>query len=510
MGFIPSGMGIQGMMSALTATVTPMANPGSWTPPKDPNDPMAWLDNFGGGVADMWQQFLQSPQTIGWLFSQLGGAGVISGQPDAGSMAGATAQMEQFNQQNLLQKSRSYRFAYAKGQNMDLSSPAVQQWVTNGGTQPAPPQAVPTTTPGTATTPTAGTTTTAGAALVPTPFPYSMYHNPDQKYGYNFGDKAPPHSYPSGIHEGQDYQVADGTSLISPFTGKVKYVGYDPAGYGNYVDIQFGDQGLFMRFSHLQFVNVRAGDSIKMGDRFGVSGSTGYSTGPHLLVELRNAQNQALDPRPLLNEIFNDSPTGAGNGGKGITVDALAATGAISTGGANTQYETTPDGHVLYDGTQDRAYYDMINKEYVHRYGKNAPYSMALAMQAAGVTNTSQMAAVAANWPSDIPGMTFDQRDNVFNTANGIAMKNYGRPIPDSLVKRLAAEGLTSPGEIQQWFLTHVSADLPAPEYQQVFDAVNPAIHNAYKSAPPPDYIDSIHKLVTTKGYRGTRAPGKL
>lgn len=479
--WIPSGIGLQGVMSQIS-TSQPIGQ--QWLPPTDPNDPYRSIDLSAFG--SIWSSFAKSPGDVAWLLNYLGGQ--LTGSSDRNSQPGR-------DQWFLLSRSRTARYAYAQGQNWNLQNPEVQQWVINGGALPSrtqseqPPQPVETSALGGGTATTGGGTTTVstsspGSATVPNPFPYTQFADPDYR-GYNYGDQAPPGSYRSGWHEGQDYGVANNTPITAPFGGKVR-VGYDPSGYGSYVDLVFGDQGNYMRFAHLGYVNVHNGDEIQPGAQLGQSGSTGYSTGPHLLVELRNGRNQPLDPRPLLQAIFNN--------GRSQTFDALTKLGIGQLGvpDTGTNIEYTPDGKPLYAGTPDRAYYDMVNYVYQRRYGTAAPWSIVMGMRAAGVTNSSQMSAVAANWPSDIPGVSFGVRDSVYDIANGIAMKQWGRPIPDSLVKQLATHGATSPEEIKAWFMDHVPSDLPKGEYQQIYDAAAPPMTDHYGEGPSPEYVGAL------------------
>ncbi len=55
-------------------------------------------------------------------------------------------------------------------------------------------------------------------------------------------------------------------------------------GYGNYVTIDHGN-GRMTLYGHLSTVNVSSGESVSAGDVIGYSGSTGWSSGPHLHYE---------------------------------------------------------------------------------------------------------------------------------------------------------------------------------------------------------------------------------
>ena len=53
---------------------------------------------------------------------------------------------------------------------------------------------------------------------------------------------------------------------------------------GNYVIVRVSETTLY-RYNHLDSASVKAGDTVKAGDKLGEVGSTGLSTGPHLHVE---------------------------------------------------------------------------------------------------------------------------------------------------------------------------------------------------------------------------------
>ena len=385
----------------------------------------------------------------------------------------------------------NYRQQLATWLGWNQDNPHVQYWIAQGGGIPADPTnkqvALPTGGPGTGVTGTGqapSTATDPSAAKVQVPFPAQFFNNPSYQ-GNNYGQPKPPGVYWGGWqwHQGQDYGVPQGTPLSFPFAGKIVATGYDPHGYGNYVTVEFGDQGLRMTYAHLSYVGVKDGETIAPGASVGLSGGSGpgsgISTGAHLLVVLQDARGNPIDPRPLLQQVYS-----------GATLGQLEKLGVGSTGTTNAGGSyTTPDGHVIWPGTPDDAAYNMVADPYKKYYGTMPPWSMVMAMRQQGIQNTEQMAAVAANWPSDIPGVTFAQRENIYNNASSIAIKKFGRPIPDSLVKQLAQQGLTSASEIQLWFDTHTSDDIPKADYQQIYDAANPAFQSTYGDSPSPEYI---------------------
>ena len=92
--------------------------------------------------------------------------------------------------------------------------------------------------------------------------------------------------YVSGTHNGVDFRAAIGTKVKSAGDGVVEGVGDTDlvcagASYGKWVFIRY-DNGLASAYGHLSVISAKSGQRVKTGDVVGYSGSTGYSTGPHL------------------------------------------------------------------------------------------------------------------------------------------------------------------------------------------------------------------------------------
>jgi len=84
-------------------------------------------------------------------------------------------------------------------------------------------------------------------------------------------------------HHGVDFATPSGTQIKSPIAGKVE-VGQNKW-YGNYVKIK-ADDGTEIQFSHLSSVNdllkqIAQKQKVLAGQLVGLTGNTGYSTGPH-------------------------------------------------------------------------------------------------------------------------------------------------------------------------------------------------------------------------------------
>jgi hypothetical protein len=108
----------------------------------------------------------------------------------------------------------------------------------------------------------------------------------------NFGAKDGP--YPGSGHRGMDIGAPEGTRLVSPIEGVVMAAGDVGGGYGNQVRIKTAYGSILL--GHLASVAVQQGQRVTPGMALGVTGNTGRSTGAHLHFELRDQQDNAIDP----------------------------------------------------------------------------------------------------------------------------------------------------------------------------------------------------------------------
>ena len=119
----------------------------------------------------------------------------------------------------------------------------------------------------------------------------------------------------ANTHYGTDFKVDENTPLVACFDGVVAFAAGDGArgelypgsgifanGEGLTVDIVRSD-GLRARYGHMNHINVTVGQVVKAGDRLGLSGNTGFTTGPHCHWELRWdalwAGGAWVDPRSM-------------------------------------------------------------------------------------------------------------------------------------------------------------------------------------------------------------------
>ncbi|HYC81546.1 MAG TPA: peptidoglycan DD-metalloendopeptidase family protein [Solirubrobacterales bacterium] len=89
-------------------------------------------------------------------------------------------------------------------------------------------------------------------------------------------------------HPGIDISVAEGTSIHAALSGTVVFTQSEAesGGYGNYTCIDHGG-GLSTCYAHQSEFLVSPGQHVSQGQVIGLSGNTGYSTGPHLHFEVR-------------------------------------------------------------------------------------------------------------------------------------------------------------------------------------------------------------------------------
>ena len=108
-----------------------------------------------------------------------------------------------------------------------------------------------------------------------------------------FGRRKAPKKGASTYHKGIDWAVPTGTAVYASCGGTVAKAGWG-SGYGYVVYIDHED-GRQTRYGHLSKVLVKAGQTVKQGDRIALSGNTGVSTGPHLHFEILINRSQ-VDP----------------------------------------------------------------------------------------------------------------------------------------------------------------------------------------------------------------------
>jgi murein DD-endopeptidase MepM/ murein hydrolase activator NlpD len=112
-----------------------------------------------------------------------------------------------------------------------------------------------------------------------------------------FGVRSDPFLGRPAMHTGLDFRAASGDPVRVTANGKVVSAGWS-GGYGRMVEVDHGN-GLSTRYGHLSQINVKVGETVKIGQVIGEVGSTGRSTGPHLHYETR-IDGEAVDPQKFL------------------------------------------------------------------------------------------------------------------------------------------------------------------------------------------------------------------
>ncbi|EJG1256531.1 phage tail tape measure protein [Staphylococcus pseudintermedius] len=147
--------------------------------------------------------------------------------------------------------------------------------------------------------------------------------DPD-KINYHFGHTA-AYTAATGrpFHEGVDFPFVYQT-VRTPMGGRVARQSFMPGGYGNWVKVISGAMELI--FAHLKnFSKTPAsGKNVKPGDVIGLTGNTGFSTGPHLHFGIRK-NGRDIDPEPILREAKRKGKLGGMGGGKGYPAGSGAA-----------------------------------------------------------------------------------------------------------------------------------------------------------------------------------------
>lgn len=99
-----------------------------------------------------------------------------------------------------------------------------------------------------------------------------------------FGKRKAPKKGASTYHKGVDFAIPTGTAVMASCGGTVLRAGWG-SGYGYCVYLQHPD-GRCTRYGHLSKILVKAGQTVRQGEKIALSGNTGVSTGPHLHFEI--------------------------------------------------------------------------------------------------------------------------------------------------------------------------------------------------------------------------------
>ena len=101
-----------------------------------------------------------------------------------------------------------------------------------------------------------------------------------------------------GFHRGIDILDPVGTPIKPIADGVVSEVSFGRLGWGNTVVVDHGN-GLKSRYAHMDEIRVIEGDQASKNQALGTVGMTGWTTGPHLHLEVYQ-NGRAIDPTSVL------------------------------------------------------------------------------------------------------------------------------------------------------------------------------------------------------------------
>lgn len=134
--------------------------------------------------------------------------------------------------------------------------------------------------------------------------------------------------YRKGVHNGLDlgwnskkYTNSENFNIYANCSGKVVYIqtGYSnqkgatgSASFGNMVKLRHNN-GMYSLYAHLKKVLVRVGDVVNENTQIGIMGDSGNAYGTHLHFEVREANENRINPFEYLTkpicEVKEDSKT---------------------------------------------------------------------------------------------------------------------------------------------------------------------------------------------------------
>lgn len=99
------------------------------------------------------------------------------------------------------------------------------------------------------------------------------------------------------FHDGMDLAMGEGTPIAAASGGTVT-MAQRYGGYGLTVKVDHGG-GIVTLYAHLNQIDVAVGQKVNAGQRIGLSGNTGASTGPHLHFTVL-VDGSPVNPEPWL------------------------------------------------------------------------------------------------------------------------------------------------------------------------------------------------------------------
>jgi len=132
-----------------------------------------------------------------------------------------------------------------------------------------------------------------------------LFSTPVRGYGVNspFGLRKLAGEARARAHKGVDIAAPKGTGVQVAAEGRVLRTGYDAGGFGNFIEVSHPN-GMTSLYGHLSRIDVASGMTVEQGQRIGLVGSTGYSTGPHLHFQIER-NGRTVDPARVVGRSFD-------------------------------------------------------------------------------------------------------------------------------------------------------------------------------------------------------------
>jgi len=104
------------------------------------------------------------------------------------------------------------------------------------------------------------------------------------------------------LHRGVDFASETGQQIYPVMDGEIELVARDRFSYGNHIIINHGS-GLRSLYAHLSKIDVKEGQKVNKNEVIGLVGSTGWSTGPHLHLQVWD-ENGLTNPKAFFEGYF--------------------------------------------------------------------------------------------------------------------------------------------------------------------------------------------------------------
>jgi len=127
----------------------------------------------------------------------------------------------------------------------------------------------------------------------------SIWPTSSRRISSGFGYRIDPFTRRSAFHSGIDIEGELNNDVYATAAGLVAETGYNST-LGNYIIIDHS-LGIRTLYGHLRKILVEENTRVDKGDRIGLMGSTGRSTGPHLHYEVHQ-NGDPIDPKPYLQD----------------------------------------------------------------------------------------------------------------------------------------------------------------------------------------------------------------